>query len=107
MSAWATLDDARTLWADAPLDDALLTDYLNAAQEMCEAFAPMLPDGVPVPNRYTVAVVMQAQDTFNAFQRDSSDVIGLADAGLMIRVRPLSTTVKALLRPHSALPGVG
>lgn len=107
MAAWATIDDARTLWADAPLDDALLNAYLDAAQETCEEYAPTLSDGVPVPERYTVAVVLQAQEVWGSTQRESLDVIGLGEAGYAIRVRPLSTTVRALLRAHRAVPEVG
>jgi len=107
MSTWCTPEQARELWADAPLDDAALTALLGAAQEICEAYAPALVEGDVVPHRYTEAVAMQAQDTWNAFQRDTGDVIGFADSGYAIRVRPLSGPVKALLRPHRAVPVTG
>ena len=112
MSDWCSPDEARTLWADAPEDDALLDHLLNIAQEGCEAYAPALPAPVPpdpvvVPPGYTGAVAMLAQDTWNAYQRDTGDVIGFGDTGWPVRAKPLSASVKALLRPRQAVPRVG
>lgn len=103
MAAWADIEFARLVWADAPLDDALLQSLLDSAQESCEAYAPASTD--PVPDRYSQAVVLQAQEVYNATSRDG-DVIGFSDSGYAVRVRPLSTTVKALLRPRTAVPKV-
>lgn len=105
MTAWATVDFARSMWADASIDDDILEAQLAAAQESCQAYAPALEDDAPVPVRYSQAVVLQAQEVANAAHRDG-DVIGFSDTGYAVRVRPLSTTVKALLRPRSAVPKV-
>lgn len=105
MADWCSPEQARDLWADAPLDDDTLTLLLDAAQESCQEYAPASVD--PVPFRYTQAVAMQAQDVWNAFQRDTGDVIGFADSGLAVRVRPLSSSVRALLRPRRGVPMVG
>lgn len=103
---WATITDARGLWADAPLDDDLLQAMLDSAQEQCQMYAPYLEEGDTVPYRYTQAVVMQAVENFNAMQRNG-DVLGYGDSGYAVRVRPLSASVKALLRPRRGVPSIG
>lgn len=106
MTAWVDVAYARSLWADAPMDDDLLEDWLAGAQESCETYAPAtIPD--PVPTRYKQAVVLQARETYEAASRDSADVIGFGDTGLAIRVRPLGPTVRQLLRPRTAVPRFG
>lgn len=106
MTAWVDLIEARARWADAPMDDDLLTAYLAGAQEVCETYAPAtVPD--PLPERYKTAVVIRAREDYEAALRDSADVVGFADTGYAIRVRPLSGTVKQLLRPRSPVPRFG
>ncbi len=100
---WATLDEARGLWPDAPIDDALLTAMLSSAHEVCAEYAPTLS---PVPYRYTQAVVLQAIESYQAMQRNG-DVLGFGDSGYAIRVRPLSASVKSLLRPRRGVPALG
>jgi hypothetical protein len=100
-AAWASLDD----WRDRPRDEATATRLLAAAQEQCEAFAPLLVAGSPVPARYTQAVILQARELANAASRDSADTIG-AD-GYAIRVRPLTGAVRQLLRPPRVLGAAG
>lgn len=106
MTVWATPTDARNLWQAAPLDDDLLTEWLAGAQEECEVFAPALGVSDPVPVRYTQAVVLRAREVYEAGQRDG-DVIGFEPTGYAVRVRPLSGTVKQLLRPRRGVPRVG
>lgn len=107
MTAWVTPDDARLLWADAPMDDDLLASWLESSQEACEVYAPALGPTDPVPVRYVQACVLQARETYEAGQRDSADVVGFGDTGLAIRVRPLGPTVRQLLRPRAAVPRIG
>lgn len=102
MATWATTGDAQLLWADAPDDGALLQALLDAAQEVAEVYAPALPDGAEVPTRYTQAVVMQAREIWQAVEREG-DVLAL-DGDYAIRVRPLSASVKSLLRPPTGRP---
>jgi hypothetical protein len=105
VTAWVDVTYARSLWADAPMDDALLTEELAGAQEACEAYAPAtLPD--PIPTRYKQAVILQCRETYEAAQRDSADVIGFGDTGIAVRVRPLGPTVRQLLRPRRGMPSV-
>lgn len=111
---WATLDDARSLWPDAvALDDALLTELLTAAFVVCQTFAapsigvdPDLPD---VPDAGVLGVrrlanVYEARELWAASRRDG-DVIGFDSYA--VRVRPLSSTVQALLRPSRGVPVTG
>lgn len=106
MTTWATTDDARDLWSGAPMDDDLLESWLAGAQTSCEAYAPALADTDPVPVNYTQAVVLQAREVYEAGSRDG-DVIGFEPTGYALRARPLSSTVKQLLRPKRGVPRVG
>lgn len=105
MAAWAERADARLRWVNAPADDVLLDALLDAAQEVCEAYAPALATGEPVPVRYTQAVVEQARDIWQNGERDG-DVLGY-DGEWAIRVRPVAESVKALLRPKRAAISFG
>ena len=103
---WATREQARNprLWADAPTDDATLDFLLEAATDQCSAYAPALVDGEPLPARYTLATIQQARELLAAAKRDG-DVIGIGDYA--IRSRPLTGSVKRLLRPESVNWTVG
>lgn len=105
MPTWLTLPELRTGWADAPADDAELTELADAAQEQLEAYAPALALGQAVPARYRQALRLQVRELWQARRRDG-DTIGLDD-GYALRARPLGTTVRSLLRPNAAVPGVG
>jgi hypothetical protein len=61
-----------------------------------------IPQDVP---DYVMANVLQARDLFQATRRDSGDVVGFDN--FAIRVRPLSSTVKSLLRPSTGRALVG
>lgn len=102
MSTWATLAQARVLWANAPDDDVLLDLLLNAAEEVCVAYASvqLATDVSPVPYRYTQAVVFQARDTW-AQQGPSTDL-----DGILVVHRPMTPTVRSLLRPRPGVPTV-
>lgn len=105
MSEWATKDQARAVWASAPLDDDTLDYLLDVAQAGCEAYAPALDVADPIPVNYTQGVILQAKETLEAMGR-VGDVLGFDD-GSAVRVRPLSVAVKALLRPRRAVPVIG
>lgn len=102
MSDWCSLEQARTLWADAPGDDELLELVLESAQETCETYAPALTDPLVVPFRYTQAVAFQARDAWNGGQGAAQDV-----DGLVIVPRRMSSQVRGLLRPPAPPIGVG
>lgn len=102
MADWCTVEQARLLWADAPDDDTLLNQLLDAAQEAAEAYAPALADAAPVPARYTQAVAFHARDQWNAGQGSTVDLDGLVPVQ-----RPMSPIVRQLLRPKAPPLGVG
>ena len=100
--AAAQLADARAQWADARnIPDAVLTDLLESAWVSCLEYLPtnvkaapgFAPEAIPA---YVQANVLHARETFAAFDRDG-DVIGFDSYA--VRVRPLSGTVRSLLRP--------
>lgn len=94
---WADLPDARAVWPDAAaLEDAVLVRLLTAAHEQVLAYAPALADPEVVPSRYVEAEVLQARELWAASKRDG-DVLGFES--FAVRVRPLSGTVRSLLRP--------
>lgn len=104
----ATLADARLLWPDADtLPDDVLQRLLDVATERCELFLPadqLDPYPSPQPDRWTTACVLDARDVWTASRRDG-DVIGFDTYA--IRVRPLSDSVRSLLRPRRGRPLVG
>lgn len=108
--AWATKDQARAQWPDAAsLPDATLDILLDVATVQCMAYAPALivpldPEDLVIPVNYTQAAIYQAREVYAAGQRDG-DVIGLGDYA--IRARPLTASVKSLLRPPPGVPVVG
>lgn len=110
MTAAATIDDARGLWPDAEtIDDDTLTLALEAAWSSCSAFLPaevVEPDPGPyVPTEaHRQANVLAARDLWQSYRREG-DVIGFDTYA--VRVRPLSDTVKGLLRPQRGRPLVG
>lgn len=108
--AWVTKEQAREQWPDAASipDDALET-LLEVATVQAMAYAPALlvpldPEQLVIPVNYEQAVILQAREVYAAGQRDG-DVIGLGDYA--IRARPLTATVKGLLRPQHGVPVVG
>lgn len=95
---WAGLEQARAIWPDAvALDDAVLTRLLEAAHAQTTAYAPALADGAPPPPNYVEAEVLQARELWGATRRESADAVGFDTYA--VRVRPLSATVRSLLRP--------
>ena len=54
---------------------------------------------------WMLAVVYQAREVYAAGQRGEQDVIGFGE--FAIRARPLTSTVKQLLRPQRGIPVVG
>lgn len=110
MVTWLTVSEARSgpYWPGEngdPYDDDAVRVLLASAQEQCEAFAPTLPaDTVSVPERYRLAVSLQARDLYRAGLVGGADQIG-AD-GFAVQIFPMSLHVKALLRPSRGKPVV-
>lgn len=108
-----TLEWVRVRWADArDIDDTTLSELVDTAWARCVPFLPAaqlaiyvdgtLPGGIVL--RWREAVMLDARDLWRAAQRDG-DVVAF-DAYAM-RVRPLSDTVRSLLRPRTGVPMVG
>lgn len=94
-------------WPEAAnIGDTFMARLLSSAERTVAAYAPKLADGEDVPDAYTLAVVLHARDTWQATRR-VGDAVAIGDAGYAIRVRPLSDTVKQLVRPPEAVPGFG
>ncbi len=111
MATWVTSGEVATIYGELWPDFALLIQdgtvgelILEAAQEQCAEYAPPLADGVAVPARYKVALVMQARAVHRSLLAGSGDQIG-AD-GMTVTVYPMDRTVKGLLRPRRGVPGV-
>lgn len=102
--AWATREQARQHWTDAAsIPDESLDVLLDVATEQCAAYAPKAT--APIPTSYLLACVYQAREVYAAGQRGEQDVIGFGE--FAIRARPLTSTVKQLLRPQRGVPAVG
>lgn len=95
-------------WSDWDTIDGPTRDrLLQSAHEQLVPYAPRLPDDLPddeIPARYRLAQILQAIENWNATRREG-DVVGFGEEGYAIRVRPLSTSVKQLLRPKRIGPG--
>ena len=106
MSA-ATIDQARMpgLWPDAAnIPDDTLTLILGVAWSQCAVFlgradGDTLPS--PVPDTWVLGNVYQARELWRA-SRAEADVIGFDT--FAVTPRPLTSTVKAILRPLRAVP---
>lgn len=104
--SWSTLDDARYLWADAPLDPIVLQELLNAANAQCAAYAPALVDAngnpVPPPINYKHAEIRQARALWAVISGNADNQVG--PDGMTVPVFPLDWHVKQLLRPRRGVP---
>ena len=108
MSVWVDPESITAEeWPDAAAMPAeSLEHFLDAAQEQALEYAPVLPEGAPVPARYRLAVIYQARDIRRAALR-SGDSESIGDGAFPVRIAPMSLTVRSLLRPPSAVPTFG
>lgn len=104
-SYWHDIDSARDQWADAPLEDNLLEELLEIAQEQVLAYAPALPaDYIGYPTSYRWAQLMQARAIWGATVSDGEN-IG-PDGFAIPAPTPLDKHVRQMLRPRKAVPFV-
>ena len=103
-TGWLTLEQARSQWADAPLDDIFLWQILETAKAQCIAYAPAMLLGAPVPLNYVQAELLQARAIYQSVQANQQDNIGVE--GFQVRVFPLDFTIRAMLRPKRAIGGM-
>lgn len=67
MAEWLTTwEQAVVYWPDAPGDDEGLATYLIAAREACQAYAPALAEGAPLPEAWVLAQALQARNIWNS-----------------------------------------
>jgi hypothetical protein len=97
---WTTTEQARAGWPDAPKSDERLNALLLAAYESGVIYAPAIPDGAAVPQRYKEAQLLTARAIWTA-ARAQADALGLNDDGVnLATVTPtLSGQIQQLYRP--------
>lgn len=107
-SGWHTLETARSdEWVDArEMADITLWRLLETAKGDVLEFAPVLAEGVPIPERYRAAQLMQARNRWNAALANPATGDGGLD-GFTLTVFPLDWQVKQLLRPTRGVPAHG
>lgn len=103
-TGWLTLEQARSQWADAPMDDIFLWQILESAKNACVSYAPVLAVGAQVPLYYVQAQLMQARAIYQSVIANQQDNVGVE--GFTVRVFPLDFTIRALLRPKRAISGM-
>jgi hypothetical protein len=125
MATWADLETARSLWRDAPADDATLTLYLRSAQGAVIAYAPALtqalidelypsefllpaedlyPYETNIPESWQLAQIFQARNIFNSAKvGPSSEFDG---SGYGLSAFPLDWQVRQLVRPQRAVGAI-
>jgi hypothetical protein len=101
---------AAAAWPGAPIEDLeTLEDLLDTAREQVIAYAPtrgVTADGqpAPLPRRYYLAQVRQAQNLWNAGQVSSSGEVG--EGQFVFTPRPMDKTIKSMIRPADGKPHV-
>ena len=104
IDGWLDLEQARSQWPDAPLDDVLLYQILESAREQCEDYAPALAVDALPPLNYLQAQLMQSRALHQSVIANKNDNVGIE--GFAVRVFPLDFTIRALLRPKKAIGGM-
>jgi hypothetical protein len=105
-AGWLMKSTVHSMWPESlGIDDLLLEELIETAREQCEAYAPALEPGEPVPSRYRTAQLMQIQGLWKSSTSGPGDSIG--PEGLTITVFPMDRTVKNALRPKRGIPVVG
>lgn len=102
---WVSLENARSEWADAPLDDDLLYVLLRVARTEVIQFAPALTETDPIPMNFRQAQLMHAVNRWNARAVDPAGG-GIGGEGFVLRPFPLDWAVKQVLRPKNPAPWV-
>ena len=104
IDGWLTLEQTRSQWSDAPLDDVFLRQILDTAKAQCVAYAPTLLLGAQVPLTYVQAQLLQARAIYQSVIANQQDAVGVE--GFQVRVFPLDFTIRAMLRPKRAIGGM-
>lgn len=108
--SWLTLEETRDRWRDAnAIEDDALQDYLDVAAQQVLAYGPSrIAETIAatgcVPTHYRVAQLMQTRNLWNAIKTDPSSNYQGAEPGFTFTPFPLDWTVKAVIRPKTAVP---
>lgn len=98
---WNSTYAVGEMWPDSEyIDPSTVGSLLDAANEMCVAYAPPLPATGAVPQRYMLAEMMQAKHIWSAMRGGNSESVG--PEGLAIPTYPLVFQARDLLRPKSS-----
>lgn len=93
------------LWADSiTAGPEKIRELLQNAFESCEIYAPALPAGASIPQRYKDAQVLQARAIWQMQRQGPGDQFG-AD-GISIAIYPLDARIRQMLRPKRVLGGI-
>lgn len=113
ITGWHTSTTLHKVWSNAPSDEDLIADLLEAAKFQILEFAPALPESdesgseQEVPANYRIAQGLQARAIWESQKADvASDVDGIG-LEYAVRVYSMAKPVRDLLRPAQGAPGVG
>ena len=104
---WYTVEEARTDWLGAPMDDARLQQVLDVAQSECLTYAP-LPDydpAVGIPAGHREAHLKHAEDIWNSAKVNPAGAFGDDTLGYAITPFPMDRSTKQRLRPRKLFGG--
>ena len=110
MTSWNNLDTEynfiREIWAEIDhMPPEIVAAYLNAANYVCDSFAPSLAEGSTIPDSWKLAEILQAKHIWSRSRSGNRDSIG-AD-GYEISTYPLVLEARGLIRPkRSPLKGL-
>ena len=101
---WDNLTDltqVEALWPEAvDIDEVILDRLFTASNDLCRAYAPLLPDGSVIPESWLLAEIFQARDIWSKVESGNRDEYG-AD-GFRVSVTHLDYMARNLLRPKTS-----
>lgn len=96
-------------WASPPADETVVATLLAAAREQVIEFAPVLAEGAPIPERYTIAHAMQTRAIWEshraAISPDADAAVGIDPYS--VRMYSMAKPVRDLLRPPAGTFRIG
>jgi hypothetical protein len=99
---WLDTEEITDRWPDAP-EDPELSSLLTVAHEVCAAYAPATQP-TPLPERYALAQLLQAQHIYARSRSGNGESIGAEGYG--IGTYALVLEARNLLRPPTRRGGI-
>lgn len=100
-----TLTGDASVWPDAiMLDPETLGLMLACGHVSCEAYAPKLADGAPVPVNYVLGQILQARAIWQMLRQGPGDQF--SPEGFSIAIYPLDARIRQMLRPKKPFGGL-